>query len=140
MGDGEPEVNEHAKASGAMTLLHICGDTTPILSGMADTGAMIVEIDSKVSMAHAKKTIGDRVCLIGNLEPSAVLLQGSRSLVEERSRAVIADASLLRPCQKPQLGKPVLRGIATCTCLLNIAIKSEWLQLAARKSYRYPKE
>ena len=41
---------------------------------------------------HAKEEIGDRVCLIGNLEPSAVLLQGSVSLVEEHSRQVIEGA------------------------------------------------
>jgi len=86
------EVGKHAKEKGAITLLHICGDTTPILTGMADTGAMLVEIDSKVSMRRAKEEIGDRVCLIGNLEPSAVLLQGSVALVEEHSRQVIEDA------------------------------------------------
>jgi uroporphyrinogen decarboxylase len=86
-------LNPYALARDASTLLHICGNTTPILTDMADTGAKIVEIDSKVSMRHAKQMIGHRVCLLGNLDPTAVLLHGSPALVEEQSRAVIESAA-----------------------------------------------
>ena len=86
------EVNEYGREKDCMSILHICGDTTAILEDMADTGTDIVEIDSKVSMRTAKETIGDRSALIGNLEPSAVLLQGTPELVHEKSREVIRDA------------------------------------------------
>jgi uroporphyrinogen decarboxylase len=87
------EVNPHARAHDAVTLLHICGNTTPILTDMADTGAMILELDSKVSVGHAKHAIGHRVCLLGNLDPTTVLLHGSQACVEEQSRAVIESAA-----------------------------------------------
>jgi uroporphyrinogen decarboxylase len=73
-------------------LLHICGDNSRILRDMADTGAMIVEIDSKVKLDLAKHEIGDRVCLMGNLDPTTVLLQGTTALVETAARQAISDA------------------------------------------------
>ena len=74
------------------TLLHICGNMTPVLSDMADSGADLVEIDHKVSLRTAKQLIGDRVCLIGNLDPSAVLLYGSPDQVAEAAQKCIDDA------------------------------------------------
>ena len=85
-------VNEYGRDKDCISILHICGNTTAILEDMADTGADIVEIDSKVSMRTAKETIGTGSALMGNLEPSAVLLQGTPDLVERKSREVIWEA------------------------------------------------
>jgi uroporphyrinogen decarboxylase len=66
-----------AKSHGAVTLLHICGNMTSVLEEMADTGAMILEIDSKVDLSRAKGLVGGRVCLMGNINPVTVLWRGS---------------------------------------------------------------
>lgn len=71
------------------SLLHICGNMTHVLSDMADTGADLVEIDYKVSLREAHKLIGDRVCLIGNLDPSSVLLYGSPERIAAEAQACI---------------------------------------------------
>jgi uroporphyrinogen decarboxylase len=76
----------------AMTLLHVCGRMTPVLEEMANTGAQILEVDSKVDLGAAKALVGRRVCLMGNLNPVAVLLQGSPEQVEEAAMQAIADA------------------------------------------------
>ncbi len=81
------------KAYGARTLLHICGDATAVLPLYADTGADIVEIDSKVDLAAAKQRIGDRTCLLGNVDTVTVLLQGSADAVRRASEACIAAAA-----------------------------------------------
>lgn len=81
-----------AKENNCATLLHICGDNTAILNSMANTGADIIELDSAVDMKTAKQNIGDKVCLMGNIDPSSVLLQGSVNDVEEKARKVIEDA------------------------------------------------
>ena len=39
---------------------------------MADTGAHILELDSKVDLGVAKGRVGRRVCLMGNLSPAEV--------------------------------------------------------------------
>lgn len=86
------EINEYGREKEVASILHICGDTTKILTQMADTGAQILEIDSKVDLKTAKKLVGDRVCLMGNIEPSAVLLQGTTTEVEKACRAAIEDS------------------------------------------------
>lgn len=73
------------KKHGAVRLLHICGNTTPILSSMCQTGADILEIDHKVDLAEARQIVGDEICLMGNLDPVSVLLEGTPELVTEKS-------------------------------------------------------
>lgn len=70
------------KQAGAITVLHVCGNNARMLDLFAETGADIVAIDSLVDLRLAKETIGDRVCLIGNIDPVAVMLQGSAERVE----------------------------------------------------------
>lgn len=86
-------VREYGRDRGCISILHVCGDNTIVLEDMADTGADIVEIDHKVDIGHAKRTIGDRVMLMGNLDPSSVLLQGDTRRVADASRRAIADAA-----------------------------------------------
>jgi uroporphyrinogen decarboxylase len=81
------------KAYGATTLLHICGNSTPVLDLYAQTGADIIEIDYKVDLAHAKKVLGERSAMIGNLDTVSALLLGSVDRVREDSLKCIEDAS-----------------------------------------------
>ncbi len=78
----QPEVEKH----GAVTILHICGDTRAILPLMAETGADVLEIDAKVPMDEAIELVGGKAALMGNLEPTAVLFQGSPESVLLASR------------------------------------------------------
>ncbi|MEW6660833.1 MAG: uroporphyrinogen decarboxylase family protein [Bacillota bacterium] len=86
------EMRDTCKKYGGYTILHICGNATKVLDLYADTGAHIVELDFKVDMAYAKQRIGHRACLLGNLNPTEVLLQGTPADVERASAAVIAAA------------------------------------------------
>ncbi|GEA15699.1 methylcobamide--CoM methyltransferase [Moorella sp. E308F] len=72
-----------------ITLLHVCGDMTPVLPLMADTGAMILELDYKVDLGRAKAVVGDRVCLMGNLDPSELLLRGTPDEVAKEAQRCI---------------------------------------------------
>ena len=73
------------------TLLHICGDNTLILEKMAQTGCDIIEFDYKVDIAHCKKVIGDKVCLMGNLNPCGAMLDGTPEQVEREAAQAIID-------------------------------------------------
>ncbi len=75
----------HAKAAdvfhklGAKVYLHICGNSSPILEMMADTGVDAIEPLDQMDidgLADAKRRVGDRVCLKGGISTSA-LLNGS---------------------------------------------------------------
>jgi uroporphyrinogen decarboxylase len=85
-------VGPPAHARGAVTLLHICGDTSLILPRMAATGADILELDHKVDLARARQLAGGRVALMGNLDPTGLLLQGTPEQVGAASRAAITAA------------------------------------------------
>ena len=85
-------INPLAESHGAATLLHICGNMTAALESMADTGAHILELDHKVSLRTAKERVGDRVCLMGNLDPVELLWRGKPEAVGLAARQAIADA------------------------------------------------
>jgi len=73
-------------------LLHICGDSTPVLDDYAATGADMIEIDEAVKMAVAKERIGDRSILIGNIHTVIEFLQGTPESISAASLKAIDDA------------------------------------------------
>ncbi|MDR2825273.1 MAG: uroporphyrinogen decarboxylase family protein [Deltaproteobacteria bacterium] len=84
---------QHIKARGVASVgLHICGKTAPIWEGMADTGAGCLSIDNMAHLDEAKRVVGDRVCLMGNVPPAEVLLQGTVEDVRKASRKCIREA------------------------------------------------
>jgi len=84
---------DHCRRHGAHAMLHMCGDDTAILDDLAATGAEIYEVDSKINLGEAKRRIGDRVCLIGNLDPAGFLLWGTEEDVKREAEKCISDAA-----------------------------------------------
>ncbi len=79
----------HSKSRPAT--LHICGKTSPIWGKMADTGADCISIDNDANLLDAKHKIGHRVRLMGNVHPSAIMLQGTpQDIRREVCKCVIA--------------------------------------------------
>jgi MtaA/CmuA family methyltransferase len=77
------------RKTGVKVFLHVCGDSTGILDLMAATGADCLEIDSKVDMAWAKKCVGRRLALKGNVDtvsftgkPLEAFLDECRDVIE----------------------------------------------------------
>ena len=78
------------KKLGAKIIMHICGDTTDRLESMAATGVDCLSLDSKVNMSEARKILGDDICLMGNLDPTNLLVFGTPEGVEKESRHLMA--------------------------------------------------
>jgi MtaA/CmuA family methyltransferase len=74
--------------AGAMTRLHICGNTNPLLEDIALLKCTFVDIDSMVDLRHARAAMPGQV-IAGNLDPVRVVLQ--------RDAQAVRDA--LRECQ-----------------------------------------
>ena len=74
------------------SLLHICGDITPILDLIPDTGCDCLELDWPVNLLEAKRRIGDRMSLKGNIN-TTTLTQSSEQEIYELSLKCIQDAS-----------------------------------------------
>ena len=78
------------KDKGIKVGLHICGNTKPILSLMAKTGADYVEIDQAVDLGEAKEVLKE-TCMIGNVSTSE-LLAADKDTVLGMSKECIQDS------------------------------------------------
>ncbi len=79
----EKKMVEEIKKTGAWVKLHICGNTTHLLPGIADLGVDILDIDHMVDMSVVRRTVGDRVTLTGNLDPVDVVKNGTPDSIRE---------------------------------------------------------
>ncbi|MDR1520554.1 MAG: uroporphyrinogen decarboxylase family protein [Planctomycetota bacterium] len=79
------------RGKGGVTL-HICGQTSAIWEDMVDAGSSCISIDSMADLAEAKAKVGTRVCLMGNVPPAEVFLQGTPADVRRSSRVCAAKA------------------------------------------------
>lgn len=80
-------------ATGKPVSLHICGDASPILAGMARSGADLLEIDCRTDLATACRVAGPNVALWGNLDPVGVLARGSTEDVTRAAKAALVAAA-----------------------------------------------
>ncbi|MBU3129208.1 uroporphyrinogen decarboxylase family protein [Clostridium tagluense] len=81
------EIVDTIKALGkGSPYLHICGNTKKIWTLMADTGAGALSLDDVIDLEDAKKTVGDRVILIGNVKPTATMYLGKPIDVERDAK------------------------------------------------------
>ncbi len=95
--------------------LHVCGDATAILEGMAQSGADVLEIDHQVDMQTASRAVGPDIALWGNLDPVGILAQGTPAMVRD------ATTKLLRLVQ--QVGHR--RFVLSSGCTLAVETPSE---------------
>jgi [methyl-Co(III) methanol-specific corrinoid protein]:coenzyme M methyltransferase len=74
-----------------LKILHMCGDATAVLDPLADVGFEGISIEEKVGVSFAKRIVGNRVCLIGNVSPSDTLLTKGPEEVMIEARACLED-------------------------------------------------
>ena len=79
------------KQSGARVKLHICGNTTHLLPGIADLGVDILDVDHMVDMSLVRRTVGDRVAITGNLDPVAQIKNGKPDAIRQAVRNLYSE-------------------------------------------------
>ncbi len=62
--------------------LHICGNATPILPAMVDSGADVLELDQSVPLDQAFEAVPKTLAIWGNIDPVEVLLKGTTEDVQ----------------------------------------------------------
>lgn len=99
--------------TGKGTCLHICGRSKEIWDHMVDTGIASLSIDNVEDLSEAKNLVGDKVLLIGNVNPVDVMKNGTREDVIREAKICIEKAYdnpkgfiLSTGCQIP-IGAPV---------------------------------
>jgi uroporphyrinogen decarboxylase len=79
----ERRVTEKLRTQLALPIsLHICGDATPILADIANSGANVIELDHQVAIEQACQVVGSDVVIWGNLDPVGLLSQSDASNVQ----------------------------------------------------------
>jgi len=103
--------------AGGFVKLHICGNINGILSDAAATGADVIDLDWMVPIAASRKTVGPDVCLCGNFDPVAALMQATPEDVADAARQCIDEGGqrfILQPgCEVPA-GTPAENMHAFC--------------------------
>ena len=81
------------KPTGIKIFLHVCGDTNDRLDSFAETGVSHgLSLDQKVDMVRARETVGESICLMGNMDPSQILTFGTPDEVREKAEQAIQNA------------------------------------------------
>ena len=81
----------HIKRTKAKVYLHICGDTNDRLETFTTLDIDGVSLDEKVDLEKARKIIGDKLCIIGNVGTTNMLVNDPEEIAAE-SRACIEKA------------------------------------------------
>ena len=87
-----PPIEQPRRGIMIIVILHICGNVSDRLDLIADTGYDGVSLDSMVDLAYAKKEVGDRICLIGNVDVFKPLREGTPAEVVKKAEECIETA------------------------------------------------
>jgi MtaA/CmuA family methyltransferase len=68
---------------GAYVKLHICGNITHLLPGLADLDIDILDVDHMVDMSTVRRQMGTRVALTGNIDPVSGVYAGTPASIRE---------------------------------------------------------
>jgi MtaA/CmuA family methyltransferase len=77
---------------GVHARLHICGNISHLLPGIATLGLDIVDIDHMVSLSEARRVLGRKVVLSGNVDPVACVMRGTPEAIAAAARRCYAEA------------------------------------------------
>lgn len=113
----EKRLVQALKAMGAIVRLHICGNITHLLPGIADLGIDIVDVDHLVDMRAARKALGEGVVLTGNIDPASGVRFGQPEAIRQtvlRTYAEVGNPYMVNAgCEIPS-GTPAANLRALC--------------------------
>jgi MtaA/CmuA family methyltransferase len=84
----EKQMVDAIHQAGGLVRLHICGNITHLLPGIAQLGVDILDVDHMVDMALVRKAVGKKVALAGNLDPVGAVMESSPEKIRESVRKV----------------------------------------------------
>lgn len=79
------------KAMGAKVRMHICGDITHLLPGLASLGLDVLDVDHMVDLAMVREQIGSDTVIGGNLDPVADILNGMPESIRAKNERCYAE-------------------------------------------------
>jgi len=94
-GESFRRITDTAHRLGMKIVIHSCGNVYKLLDWLADCGfdgVHALEPTAGVELAKAKEMVGDRLCLLGNMDITHILVDASREEVFEAVRQSIEAA------------------------------------------------
>lgn len=73
----------YINSKGKQVTMHICGKTKNIWEDIVDMGVSGFSVDNVVNLKECKEQIGDRVKILGHVDPSSVMFAGTKEMVRE---------------------------------------------------------
>lgn len=77
------EIIDFIHGYGKSVTYHVCGNTTALTESMVESGCNVLSIDNRVSLEDTKKRVGDRIVLMGNVDPISAMMQGTTEDVDQ---------------------------------------------------------
>jgi uroporphyrinogen decarboxylase len=90
-----PRIQSLTSALGAPCLLHICGNISPILDFMAQSGADVLSLEQCMNLLESRQR-APNVALGGNVDPTNTLLLGNEKRVVENTLNCLRSAGTSR--------------------------------------------
>lgn len=124
------EITEYIHECGKAMGYHICGDTNAITLDMLKSGCDMLSVDTKVKLSDARRLAGDKVPIIGNVDPIDTMMLGTVEDVYENIKKNVKD------CWDSPCGYIVSTG---CDIPLNSPMENVYAFMdGVRKYARYP--
>ncbi|MEW6355246.1 MAG: uroporphyrinogen decarboxylase family protein [Planctomycetota bacterium] len=76
------------KEMGAFIKLHICGNITHLLPGIAQLDIDMIDVDHMVDIAAVRKAVGSRVAITGNIDPVSGVRRGMPGAIRKTMREI----------------------------------------------------
>ncbi|MFA9496213.1 MAG: MtaA/CmuA family methyltransferase [Candidatus Bathyarchaeota archaeon] len=94
----KPAITRVVDAIDGSSFLHICGNSTPIIRDMAETGVDSINISNKVDVAQAKQLVDGLTNITGNISTTVTLaLKKPVDVLAECRAAIDAGVDILAP-------------------------------------------
>ena len=87
--DGVRRCAEVYDRAGGITIYHASEHNLDHIRAQADTGISALSVGPGVDMAAVVEAVGDRICLVGNVDPIGVIQNGTPAQVRAETRRVI---------------------------------------------------
>lgn len=87
-----PERRRLVEALPVPVILHVCGNTAPILETLASSAARLLSLDQCMDLGRAREAVGWGIALGGNVDPIRLMERGGPEEVVAAGRAAIAAA------------------------------------------------
>ena len=71
------------QTAGAYAKLHICGNITHLLNGIADLGVDILDVDHMVDISTVRRKVGPGVVIGGNIDPTEGVYRGTPESIRQ---------------------------------------------------------